>query len=187
MPTAASLLTLVRGFFPDRAHSIGEHLSKELGLYTLNGGQALYLVASDLDLDSDGSGLAGDATSQSETSLRDTDGNSLDSNAVPFFVLPGRWKHGAKLGDYGVIFTSDHYSFFICGDIGPATKISEGSLEMHRRLGAERVRNGRVIDTSLDKMVRVLIFPGSGSGIFTSVEDIEDNGNALVEALTEAL
>ena len=87
--TTLRLLTIVRGYFPSRARSIGEHLEKEIGLYTLGKGKALYLIASDLDVDSDGSRLSGDATSQSETSLYDRQGRSLDANAVPFFVLPG--------------------------------------------------------------------------------------------------
>lgn len=186
MMTSSQLLEIVRGFFPDRAKSIGEHLAKEIGLYILGDNKALYLIASDLDLDSDGSGLGGDATSQSETSLRDAHGKSLDANAVPFFVLPGHWGHGAAIGDYGVIFTSTHFAYFICGDIGPQTKIGEGSLELHRRLGAERVQHGHVVDASLGQMVRVLIFPGSGTHVFFTVADIQAKGKALVMGITSS-
>jgi hypothetical protein len=87
------------------------------------------------------------------------------------------------MGDYGVIFTDTHFSYFICGDRGPKTKISEGSLELHRRLGKERLVNGKVVDVSLGKMVRVLIFPGSGTGIYISNADIEAKASALVAKL----
>jgi hypothetical protein len=184
--TSQELLAKVRAYFPDRAHAVGEHLAKELGLYILDGGKAVYLIASDLDLDSDGSvGLNGDAFHQAQTSLRYNDAakTSIDANKVPFFVLPGHWNHGVELGDFGVIFTESHFSYFICGDRGPKSKISEGSLEMHRRLGKERVFHNHVVDVGLGEHVRVVLFPGSGNGHCVSVHEIETKAAALVAAL----
>jgi len=181
--TTDDLLTKTRSYFPDDAKSIGDHLEKELGLWSLGDGKIIYLLREDLDLDSDGSGLAGDPTSQPETSLRDAHGKSLNANTVPFFVLPGKWNHGIKLGDYGIIYTKTKLSGFICGDIGPRRKISEGSVEMHRRLGHETVFKGRLRDESLGQIVRVLLFPGSGSGVYISNLDIHDKVMKLYEAM----
>lgn len=63
----------------------------------------------------------------------------LDSNTVPFAVIPGRWNKtgqpGPRLGDLGVAWrrSSDKLAYFVVGDTGPNNKLGEGSVALHRR------------------------------------------------------
>jgi hypothetical protein len=60
----------------------------------------------------------------------------LDSERYAFAVLPGG-TYFAKLGDVGLAYnqsTGDNF-YFACGDIGPKTKIGEGSMLLGRCLG----------------------------------------------------
>ena len=65
----------------------------------------------------------------------------LDSNTVPFGVIPGTWqtsgKPGPRLGDFGVAYrrSNGKAAFFIIGDIGPSNKLGEGSVALHQALG----------------------------------------------------
>lgn len=65
----------------------------------------------------------------------------LDSNAVPFAVIPGNWQStgnpGPKLGDFGVAYrrSNGKLTFFIIGDTGPRNKLGEGSVALHQALG----------------------------------------------------
>lgn len=65
----------------------------------------------------------------------------LDSNTVPFAVIPSTWQStgrpGPKLGDFGVAFrrSTGKMSFFVIGDIGPRRKLGEGSVALHQALG----------------------------------------------------
>jgi hypothetical protein len=65
----------------------------------------------------------------------------LDSNTVPFAVIPGNWqasgRPGPKLGDVGVAYrrSNDKLAFFVIGDTGPRNKLGEGSVALHQALG----------------------------------------------------
>jgi len=198
--TATKLTNWVASYFtsPSHARALDEHLRKEMGLWELlsrtspNTLDALYLKVSDVDLDSDGSHLLGDATSKGKTSL------GVNSNTVPFVVLPIHWGHGVKLGDFGVIWTEAHtvngkhfneaFTAVIAGDFGPAVddlnpdrhKIGEASLEAFRRLGHERVKDGAVVDNSLETMARIVFFVGSGDGTKKTAAEIDAKVKALL-------
>lgn len=65
----------------------------------------------------------------------------LDSNTVPFAVIPGSWqtskKPGPQLGDVGVAYrrSTGQTAFFVIGDTGPRNKLGEGSVALHQALG----------------------------------------------------
>jgi hypothetical protein len=139
-------------------------------LATLPGGE-LYMDNT-FELDTDGWPGAGglvDPDHQSETSLLYSTEESINANEVPYFVLPlpEEWpaQFHMSLGDYGVVLSGSRLSCAIFADEGPADKIGEGSLELFRRLGHERLRqDGSVWDTGIDDQVVLIVFPGSGRG-----------------------
>lgn len=65
----------------------------------------------------------------------------LDSNTVPFAVIPGHWqatrRPGPRLGDFGFAYrrSTDKLAFFVIGDIGPKKKLGEGSVALHQAMG----------------------------------------------------
>lgn len=84
----------------------------------------------------------------------------VDSNCIPFFVLPGKHSNGAKLGDVGLVFnykTGDN-CYAIYGDIGPENKLGEGSIRLAQtlKLNADPKKGGTDQET-----IVYLVFPGS--------------------------
>jgi peptidoglycan LD-endopeptidase CwlK len=154
------------------------------------------VIDSALELDTDGwTGDQGNSNWQSGTSLRYADGiTPLDANQVPYFVLPLpiTWPNafGVSLGDYAAVLFNDRVAFGVFGDFGPRTKIGEGSVELLRRLGQERVRpNGTVINAGTEPGVLTIVFPGSGSAADrasqqTLLAGIDRNGRDLFDRLT---
>lgn len=83
----------------------------------------------------------------STTALKQPDENprtpqaQLDSNTVPFAVIPRTWQTsgqpGPRLGDFGVAYrrSTSQMAFFVIGDIGPRNKLGEGSVALHQALG----------------------------------------------------
>jgi hypothetical protein len=186
-PPAASLGRL--GSIVDalqRATKIDHHFDKG-GKVTLKleGGQLYY--ESLLDLDTDGSSFnTQDPTGQSDTSLHQPDGKPVDSNAVPFFVLPGGFEtqFGIKLGDIAAVIFKDKVEFAVFADHGPRKKLGEGSIALHRSLGHETIRGGKLHDEAIDAEVITIVFPGSGD-IHTpqTPEKSRDIGKPLFTAL----
>lgn len=94
----------------------------------------------------------------------------VDSEKVPFLVLPSRPNFGAHLGDIGMCFNlgTGKSSWFIYADIGPANQIGEGSIALNTALGLmnpkwtldKNVKNG---GTEKEEIVNVL-FLGSSIG-----------------------
>ena len=95
----------------------------------------------------------------------------LDSNTVPFAVIPGTWqtsgKPGPRLGDFGVAYrrSNGKSAFFVIGDTGPRNKLGEGSVALHQalgndpfmlRFGVRRARKGIG-----DRDVLYVVFPNS--------------------------
>lgn len=134
----------------------------------LPGGE-LYFDSS-LELDTDGwpGPASGDPTHQSGTSLTYHNGVPIDANRVPYFVLPlpVSWprQFGINLGDYAAIIYKARLAFGVFADFG--NNPGEGSLELLRRLGAERLNpDGTVINRGMGPGVITLVFPGSGPGV----------------------
>lgn len=84
----------------------------------------------------------------------------IDSESIPFFVLPGGHSEGAKLGDVGLVYNewSGDNCYAIYGDVGPGNKIGEGSIRLAESLKINA--NPRTGGTS-DHRIVYLVFPGS--------------------------
>src|SRR5262245_51326171 len=154
-------------------------------LATLPGGEIYFDSALELDSDGwpDGRGK-GDSSWQPQTSLRYASNVSINANAVPYFVLPqpSSWfkSRGCALGDYAAVIFKDRLAFAVFADLGPTKKIGEGSIELLRRLGEERIRaNGRIKNAGMGPRVITIVFPGSGRAAHRKNED------TLLAAITE--
>jgi hypothetical protein len=150
-----------------------------------------------LQLDTDGwpdGAGRGDRWWRADTTLTLGDGSFVNSNKVPYIVLPGpeTWprQFGIDLGDYAAVLWRDRLAFAVFADRGPRIKIGEGSLELMRRLGAERLRaDGAVIDSDIGPGVVMIVFPGSGKTAHrkdeaTLLAKIDSEGAARFKALS---
>lgn len=169
-----------------RATPVNHHFDKGgKAIFKLLGGQLYY--DSLLDLDSDGSRFASqDRTGQSDTTLHQPDGRPVDSDAVPFFVLPGggfEREFGIRLGDVAAVLYEDRIEFAVFADRGPCRKLGEGSIALHRSLGHETIRNGRFHDEAIDRDVITIVFPGSGDGTPQTPDRIREIGRRLFREL----
>ncbi len=130
----------------------------------LPGGQVYF--EGPLELDTDGSSYYDqDPTGQNDTSLHDAHDRPLDSNRVPYFVLPCKGfcdKFGIHLGDVAAVIYGNHIEFAVYGDCGPSNKLGEGSIALHRALGHETVHNGKLRNEGIDSGVITIVFPRSG-------------------------
>jgi hypothetical protein len=84
----------------------------------------------------------------------------IDSERIPFMVLPGKHSNGAKLGDVCLCYntTTGDNCYGIYADIGPGGKIGEGSMRMADALGLDS--NPKTGGTQ-NKIIAYLLFPGS--------------------------
>jgi len=84
----------------------------------------------------------------------------LDSERIPFIVLPGGHSNGAKLGDVCLCLntkTGDN-CYGIYGDVGPGNKLGEASMRMAHAL---KIDNNPKTGGTESKHVAYLVFPGS--------------------------
>ena len=104
----------------------------------------------------------------------------VDSDAIPFIVVPGVERGRALLGDYAFIVNrgNGQSSPAIVADLGPKDKIGEGSIELARRLGIRE--NPRRGGTSKPDIFYI-IFPGTGKSRGQALAKIEQNANELFE------
>ncbi len=84
----------------------------------------------------------------------------LDSNCIPFFVLPNKHSCGAQLGDVGLVYNQKNGEncYAIYGDIGPSDKIGEGSIRLAQALAIPS--NPKTGGTE-SRMIAYVVFPGS--------------------------
>ena len=159
--------------------------------------KCLYLD-SELQLDTDGwpDGKGkGDKSWQPTTSLRYSDnGGSLDANRIPYFVLPlpKSWatSRGISLGDYAAAIYKGKVAYAVFGDEGPTDLIGEGSIQLLRALGDERLKpNGRILNAGAGPGIVTIVFPGSGQLAHrkdepTLLAAIQSEGARLFAAMT---
>lgn len=87
----------------------------------------------------------------------------VDASQVPFFVLPGGFGQGAKLGDLGLALntkTNDNNAM-IYADIGPKGQIGEASQGLAKTLGVNPDPKKGGTD---QKIICYWFQPGSGAG-----------------------
>ncbi len=103
----------------------------------------------------------------------------VDSENVPYVVLPpaATTTGKAKLGDFAVVINRKNgkSSFAIFADVGPKTKLGEGSIALAKALDVKKdpKRGGPVAD------LVYLVFPGSGNGRPRSLEEINSIAGRL--------
>jgi len=104
----------------------------------------------------------------------------VDAESIPYIVLPGGIGNGASLGDFGIVANvkTGRWSAGICADIGPRYKIGEASIAAANAIGIpSSARTGGISA----KIVRYLIFCGSGDRRPKTAEEIAANGSRLFE------
>jgi hypothetical protein len=173
-PQGLAVLTLDRIpnlFVHPMTKIITTHLIGKKFMCKFPGGQLFF--DSKLDLDTDGSFYAAqDPSGQKTTSAKDATGKSLDADLINYFVLPGGFAahHGITIGDIGVVIYGIRMAYACFGDVGPHTKLGEGSISLHRELGHETIRGrdtpsgGHLINAGISSGVITIVFPGSGNG-----------------------
>lgn len=116
----------------------------------------------------------------------------LDSNTVPFAVIPTTWQRtgrpGPRLGDFGIAYrrSNGNMAYFVVGDTGPRNKLGEGSVALHKALGNDPfvmrfgVRRARKGIGGRD--VVYLLFPGSAEpGDLLDAASIERMARPLLD------
>ena len=111
----------------------------------------------------------------------------VDASKIPFIVLPGGMARqlGARPGDFAAVFNQRNgkSSFAIFGDVGPYDHIGEGSVALAENLGIRSdARNG-----GARRGILYLVFPGSGNGRPRSIEEINGEGQKLLQAWEDTI
>jgi len=126
---------------------------------------------------------------QDPTYARTNPKRYVDAETVPFIVLPGGKLGTAKLGDYAMIFNTNtkQSTGAIVADSGPRGKLGEVSIATATAmLGAAHAspKNGG----TGSKIIRYVIFPGSGNGSSKGVtaQSVRTRAAQLFNALTPA-
>jgi hypothetical protein len=106
----------------------------------------------------------------------------VDASKIPFVVLPGGMARqmGARPGDFAAVFNQRNgkSSYAIFGDVGPHDRIGEGSVALAENLGIRsNARNG-----GAHRGILYLLFPGSGNGRPRTIEEINSEGQKLLQA-----
>lgn len=156
---------------------IGEAFAGANIILKLPGGQ-IYIEA-DMDIDADGSPRAKEidpGNGQLETSLQfpgvSGQAKNIDAEKVPYFVLPGARpgaqsfaaRMGIKKGDVAAVILKDKIEYAIFADVGPASKMGEGSIALAQSLGHNpfKIVNGKpVVKIGIPKDVIYIVFPQS--------------------------
>lgn len=120
-------------------------------------------------VDTDGAGARNhpeDATRQNQTSLKLSNGESLNTDTDNFFVLPpsvARAYH-IKKGDLGWLVDEKTGKAVpvVFGDAGPEGKLGEASVHALKSLGFSNVSGRNGVDKS--QPFKVVFVPGSGDG-----------------------
>lgn len=112
------------------------------------------------------------------TKTEDNPARYVDSNTIPFLVLPGKQWGGARKGDLGWIINRANGQ--ACGaifaDVGPADEMGELSICAAKLLGLDPNPKGGGTEK---KTILYLVFPGSGNGKPQSAADIAKRAKKL--------
>jgi Fungal chitosanase of glycosyl hydrolase group 75 len=104
----------------------------------------------------------------------------MDSGSLPFLVLPGNHANGAHLGDVGLVYNtlSGDNCYAIYGDVGPSSKIGEGSI---RLASALKLKSDPKTGGTESKVILYLVFLGS-VGKWLPPKNWFDVANTLTKA-----
>lgn len=98
----------------------------------------------------------------------------VDSESVPYVVLPGGHLGRASLGDYAMVVNTENGKVVhaIAADSGPKNKIGEASIAVSRTLLGEKLSNPRSGGTDRP-IIRYIVFPNSRDQVFPSSDPRE--------------
>jgi hypothetical protein len=106
----------------------------------------------------------------------------VDASEIPFFVLPAPALHvgHARLGDFGAVWNRHNgkLAFAILADLGPKTRIGEGSIALAKALG---IPESPLTGGAAGGVVYV-VFAGSGNGFARPLAQIRANGAKLLKS-----
>jgi Fungal chitosanase of glycosyl hydrolase group 75 len=187
-PSRQMLQPILNGAVPIRQRFAGD-TTTTAKIFKLRTGQVY--IESDMDIDADGSSRALEidpGPGQLETSLTYEDDRPVNSERVPYFVLPSGFfqKFGIRLGDIGAVIYRGKVTYAVFADVGPADLTGEGSLALHEALGHnpwEDSSRSRILNESIPDGVVYVVFPGSGNGTPQTPERISAIGARLWQAL----
>ncbi|WP_284462978.1 murein L,D-transpeptidase catalytic domain-containing protein [Chryseobacterium sp.] len=116
----------------------------------------------------------------SMTSLQDRTKNYSDPNRyvnseeIPYIVLPGEFSDDFSLGDIALVINKDNNKqcFAIFADHGPKGKLGEGSVYLAKQLGI----NGSAKSGGKDSNVQYILIKNSGNGTVLTNEEIQQIG-----------
>lgn len=148
-------------------------------------------INADMDTDTDGSPrstVINPQFGQLSTSLSRRNGwrgdaEYVNSETIPYFVLPGNFASTSgitcKLGDLALVRWQGHEVFAVYADNGPNSKIGEGSIKLVESLGDNPWNNTKTkIISGIGFGVEYLVFPKSTSSrpIPSTYEEIQKVG-----------
>jgi hypothetical protein len=101
----------------------------------------------------------------------------VNAEAVNFIVLPGRLGLGSKLGDFAVVIrpATGAYDYAVYADVGPASKIGEGSIALAAALGIPSSPKSGGVGNG----IFYIVFPASAQGWPLSQVEIDQYGAQL--------
>jgi len=113
---------------------------------------------------------------QDNTKKADDPNRYVNSETVPYIVLPSKFSNDFKLGDIALVINKKNNKkcFAIFADTGPANKIGEGSVCLAEQLGV--AGNPKKGGTNAD-IVYILI-KNSGKKKVLTKEEIEETGKS---------
>lgn len=108
---------------------------------------------------------------QDETRPKSDPRRYVDSEQIPFIVLPGGQLGSAGLGDYAVVINLKNGKRIsaIAADVGPKHKVGEASIAVAKALLGNKLANARTGGT--DEGIRYVVFPNSRNGVFPAWND----------------
>lgn len=146
-PTVAQLLALTASCdqISNGLYATDEGEPGTIPICALNGA---VFWQSDMDIDCDGKETATcnsntDPDFDDETAATDSNGDPLDSAALPYVVVPGpstRWSYltsGLSMGSVVAVIYDNQLVYAVIGDTGPSGIIGEGSVATANALGID--------------------------------------------------
>jgi peptidoglycan hydrolase-like protein with peptidoglycan-binding domain len=109
----------------------------------------------------------------------------VDSESVPYIVLPGGKLGGAELGDYALVINLETKARVkaIVADSGPKSKLGEASIATAEALLGKSKSSPKSGGTD-DKIIRYIVFPGSGDGLPKPADVIAARVDGLLASLS---
>lgn len=125
---------------------------------------------------------------QDKTKRSDDPNRYVNSESIPYIVLPSKFATDFKLGDIALVINkkNDKRCFAIFADTGPSDKIGEGSVCLAEQLGVSA--NPKKGGTNTD--ILYILFKNSGKKKVLTKDEIDEAGKSkltdqdIIELLT---